>query len=181
MPLPARLLRVLPNPWKGIDHLGRPAAALPFDAFEHSPSPGFVGAAMLEKEIAPAQRFKVGTQSFATSPAQVERRLVYDIDPKNPVVIPNTAYYRQHIASGDLIPADAATAALAGITKFDGAEKMLARARAEAIERFNAETGPDAWKEFGSNEPTKRGESERVTASETTPAATPARKEKGDS
>lgn len=150
MPLPSNKLRVYPNPWSYIDHLGRPAGRLPFDGFEHSPSPGAVGARLTDvKLVMAANVMRVANRDLEVQFPQHDHRVTYTAEP---VTIPATAYYRDAIRRSDLVPADAETSALAGIQHVD-AKIKLAGLRKEAIERFNAETGENAFAVFGSNEP----------------------------
>jgi hypothetical protein len=150
MPVPTPKLKVYPNPWVYIDHRGRPAGRLPPDPHEDSPSAGPVGAALTEVvEIKKATQMRVAGVDMETSQAQHDHRFVYS---KVPVSIPNTPYYRYAVKCGDLVAADSKTASLCGI-KFEDAEKVLAKAKADAVAKFDAETDQDAYKLFGSVEP----------------------------
>jgi hypothetical protein len=150
MPFPSKKLRVFPNPYTYIDHLGRPAGRLPFDGFEHSPSPGSVGAAITDViKIQSAMMMRVAGQDLEISPAQHDTRITYS---KEAVEIPKTHYYVDAIKRLDLVAADSGTAQEAGV-KFEDPAKVLAAYKAEAVARFNAETAEDAYARFGSVEP----------------------------
>jgi hypothetical protein len=150
MPFPTAKLKVLPNPWTYIDHAGQPAGRLPPDPYEDSPSAGPVGARMTDvKEIQKAQMMRVAGVDMEVGSAQHTHRFVYA---KDPVSIPNTPYYRNAVKCGDLIAADSKTAALCGL-KFEDPKSVLAKAKAAAIAKFDAETDEDAYKQFGSVEP----------------------------
>lgn len=169
MPIPQRQLLVLPNPWVVgcIDHLGRPAGRLPVDYYEHSQVPAtFVGCRFAEvKEIEAAKFQRLGKIEVPFEPAHHDHRIIYS---KEPVAIPNSAYYRDALKRGDLIAADARTAAAAGLSKFVKPEEALRAARAEAIGHFNASTGDNAHAEMGAFEPLWEGE---LPAAAPTPAA----------
>lgn len=150
MPFPNSKLRVFPNPWVFVDHLGRPAGRLPFDAYEGSPSFGFVGATLTDvKLIAKEMVFRVAGQDIPVNPAQHDHRITYS---KEPVEIQNTAYYRDAVKRLDLIAADSETASTCGLLFVDPS-RVLAKQKAEAIAKFDAETAEDAWKRFGAVEP----------------------------
>lgn len=150
MPFPSKKIRVFPNPYTYIDHLGRPAGRLPFDGFEHSPNPGFVGAAISNVvKIQSAMTARVAGVEMEVNPAQHDMRITYSADA---VEIPKTHYYLDAIRRLDLIPADKETAQEAGV-KFEDPKKTLNDFRSEAIKRFDAETAEDAYSRFGSIEP----------------------------
>ncbi len=150
MPFPAKKIRVFPNPYTYIDHLGRPAGRLPFDGFEHSPSPGSVGASITDVvKVQSAVNMRVAGVDMEVNPAQHDTRITYS---KDPVEIPKTHYYLDAIRRRDLIAADKETAAEAGV-KFEDPSVALSRYRSEAIARFDAETAEDAYSRFGSVEP----------------------------
>lgn len=150
MPFPKKTLSVVPNPWLYIDHLGRPAGRVPFDAFEHSASPGFVGAGFASVElVARAMTMRVAGRDLEVNPAQHDHRIAYS---RSPVPIPTTNYYKAAIKNGELFAADQETALESGI-RFTSPALMLDQAKKEAVERFNAETGDDAYSRFGSVDP----------------------------
>lgn len=150
MPFPTAKLKVLPNPWQYIDHFGQPAGRLPPDPYEDSPSAGPVGARMTDvKEVQKAQMMRVAGVDMEVGSAQHTHRFVYA---KEPVSIPNTPYYRNAVKCGDLVAADSKTASLCGV-KFEDPKSVLAKAKAAAIAKFDAETDEDAYKLFGSVEP----------------------------
>ena len=176
MPLPSKKLRVFPNPWVYIDHLGRPAGRLPFDAFEHSQSPGAVGAEICDvKLVAAATVMRVAGRALEVQFPQHDTRIKYTRDP---VSIPASNYYRDAVKRGDLVAADQETAALCGVTFTDPA-KALANAKAEAVAKFNAETGEDAYAAFGSVDPIFDTPSPLLSAP-VAPTTEPAQAAKGD-
>ncbi len=150
MPFPTKKLKVHPNPWTYIDHLGRPAGRLPFDGFEHSQSPGAVGASITDVvQLQSAMVMRVAGRDLEVNPAQHDHRITYS---KEAVEIPNTAYYRDAIKRLDLIAADSATAKECGL-KFEDPTKVLAKCKEEAVAKFNAEAAEDAYSRFDSVEP----------------------------
>src|SRR6478752_10448461 len=150
MPFLNKKLRVYPNPWTYIDHLGRPAGRLPFDGFEHSQSPGSVGASITDvTQVQSAMVMRVAGRDLEVNPAQHDHRITYAA---GYVEIPNTAFYRDALKRLDLVAADKETASEAGI-KFEDPKKVLDSYKAEAIAKFNAETAEDAYARFGAVEP----------------------------
>ncbi len=150
MPFPTKKLRVFPNPWTFIDHLGRPAGRLPPDGYEDSPSAGPVGAMLTDVvEVQKTMTMRVAGQDVPVNLPQHDHRVVYS---KDSVEIPNTAYYRYAVKSREIVAADAETAAVCGI-KFEDPAKLLAYLRSISITQFDAETGEDAYKKFGAVEP----------------------------
>jgi len=150
MPFPSKKLRVHPNPYTYIDHLGRPAGRLPFDGFEHSPTPGYVGATITNVvQVQSPLRMRVAGVEMEVNPAQHDIRITYESDP---VEIPRTHYYIDAIRRGDLIAADKETAIEAGVS-FEDPVKKLAKIKEEAVTKFDAETAENAYERFGSVEP----------------------------
>jgi|SRR6478735_6135492 len=150
MPFPTKKLRVYPNPFTYIDHFGRPAGRLPFDGYEHSQTPGAVGASITDVVLTQSAMFmRVAGRDLEVNPPQHDHRITYS---KDAVEIPNTAYYRDALKRLDLVAADKDTALEAGI-KFEDPSKVLAAYKAEAVAKFNAETAEDAYARFGSVEP----------------------------
>lgn len=150
MPFPNKQLRVFPNPWLYIDHLGRPAGRLPFDGYEHSPSFGAIGATLTDvKLMVPANIMRVAGTDMEVTQAAHDHRITYS---KDAVSIPNTAYYRDALKRYDLVAADKETAKEAGL-KFEEPYIVLNRLKVEAVKKFNAETDEDAYSRFGSVEP----------------------------
>jgi len=149
-----RTLRVHPNPYilGTVDHLGRPAGRVRCDYYEHAKT-GFVGAQLTDfVEVQPAVEQRMGGRTFVHSQARHDHRVTYS---KVAVEIPNTAYYRDAIKRGDLFAADKKTWVACGgaAASFVEPKEALAKAKAEAIEHFDAATGEDAHKEMGAFEP----------------------------
>lgn len=151
MAIQKKTLRVVANPWQYIDHLGRPAGVCPCDPNEHTPDRRWVGAHIADAVVVrPARVTQIAGQSFTRSAA------VHDITWRHeaePVEIPNTAYYRQRIAGGELIAADEATAAACGISRdsFERPDALLAKLKAAAIVDFDAANGIGAFAELNAD------------------------------
>jgi hypothetical protein len=129
-------LKVLPNPWATLDHVGRPNHAVPFDP-EHNPDRGWVGAE-LDRE-----------QTRVTSvPPKHENRNARQITvfkfSAEPVVLPITEHYLRALKDGSLIAADSATAQRAQMPYRDPGT-MLEQTRKSAIATFDREYGDGAW------------------------------------
>lgn len=126
----ATTLRVLANPWLHLDHEGQPAGACPCDPDEHTPERRFVGAKLQAKLLREADLEK----------RQLARhRITFAFD-ESAQDVPNTAYYRATVNSGELIAADPATAKLCGFRaeSFRDPQAVLAEARAAAFDNFKA-------------------------------------------
>ncbi len=140
---PKATLKVYANPYAALDHESRPAGAVLLDPVDHHPYAEdgemrkFVGATMIFEEIEKPSRYSSGKYEhgfdFGDAPTVVE--------------LPNTEYYRQHIGTGDLVAADAATWKLAGFDPvrqpFVDPLKRLADAKAAAIGRHERNHGAD--------------------------------------
>jgi hypothetical protein len=64
---------------------------------------------------------------------------------EEPVTVPRSPYYLDRLRDGDLVPADAETLQLVG--EGNCRFPSLAAARADGIAKFEAEFGPDTFKE----------------------------------
>lgn len=145
MPVRERTLRVYPNPWGFIDHRGKAAGVVRLDYHEHNTNRAWVGA-----------RIKTATKT-KEAVAEVIRGKVFrsgsdshDIEwefDSAPVEIPNSAYYRDAIATGQLVAADKATAVAAGIRAgdFEDPSRHLEKLKAAAIADFDAHNGEGAY------------------------------------
>lgn len=160
MAIQKKRLRALPNPWQYIDHLGRPAGVCPCDPNEHTPDRRWVGASIdTAVEVRPARVLRIGGQSYT------QREASHDITWKfadEPTEIPNTAYYRQRIAGGELIAADVETAEACGISRADFVDPkaLLAKLKDAAIVQFDAENGDDAFDQLNADLDEKRAAAE---------------------
>lgn len=168
-------LRVYPNPYVLLDHEGRPASAVLKDPhLDHAygsdtESRVFVGAVREPKETKAAGRH---------TPAEYDYTWTFSTDP---VVLPLTPYYRQHILVGDLVAADVATWKTIGqdASTFVDAKAKLAAAKDAAIGRHAREYGEDAvpeethahWAEF--HAPAKSPSAPATPPAPPAPAAPP--------
>jgi hypothetical protein len=111
-------LRVLPNPYL---FGGNPLCACASDPVEHIQG-RYIGAQPVVKSG--GETITVGSLTGFVGGEQTEVEWEFSTEPQE---IPKTNYYLQMIREGALVPADAATAALAGIKGFTSAEKLLAK------------------------------------------------------
>jgi len=122
-------LKVFPNPYKQLDHQGRPCSVLPYepegDGVTTFDARRFVGARLqvtILKTFAPGDaRQMVQDNSFVFEDEAVD--------------VPDTAYYRTAIRQGDLIAADKVTARKAGVV-FTEPKDVLERSQREAGEHW---------------------------------------------
>lgn len=151
MPLPLKTLRILPNPWTMIHYAGAspgpdkgPQGAFPMDSAGRSDMPlRFIGAILTEdpsteKRIAndPRGPNNKGTFKYpGLNPATLTSG--------TPIEVPaSSAYYRDALREGDVVPGDSATA-----ERIPCRFKSLAEARADGIKRFEAEHGEGTFEE----------------------------------
>lgn len=113
------VLLVFPNPFAALDSDGDPAAAFP-----RVDLPNLLVGARVDHE-----RSKDGATKFF-------------FDLSKPVQLPDLPTYRNALRSGDLLPADEATARLIG-RPFVAPQKALQEAEMRAAARWRAETGED--------------------------------------
>ncbi len=136
----APTLRAYPNPYKALDHEGRPASAVLCDPVDHVPYGSdaemrrYVGATLVVEELKPAGRH---------TPAVHDRGWEFAFEP---VVLPKTDYYRQRIFHGDLVAADVATWVAIGGDRasFRDPLVVLAEAKESAIGHHVREHGAEA-------------------------------------
>jgi hypothetical protein len=67
---------------------------------------------------------------------------------EDPITIPNTGYYRDHIRAGSLIPADRASAEVSGVKVFTDPKKLIPALEASAIKAFNSNYAEDGAFEY---------------------------------
>lgn len=163
MPLPLKNLRVLPNPWTLIHVDKGPQGAFPMDSSGRTGAPlRFLGATRVadpqEKREAEDPRGQNNKATFA-----------YDLNEAltdgAPIVVPSSsAYYRDALRDGDIVPADKATAG-ALECKF----ASLNEARTAAIAEFETHHGKGSFEEaFAASRPALVGREPKKKA--TTPS-----------
>lgn len=113
------VLLVMPNPFAALDSDGEPAAVFP-----RVDLPNLLVGARVDHE-----RSKDGAAKFF-------------FDLSKPVQLPDLPTYRNALRSGDLLPANEATARLVG-RPFVPPEEALREAEMRAAARWRAETGED--------------------------------------
>lgn len=140
MPRPKKPpLMVLANPWIHLDHLGRPAGACPMDL--PPGQKGYVGAS-IDRE---------STQILDMPGKHELRSHVQDTVWKfssDPQPVPCTPFYIARLRTGELFPADMATAKAAGLKAFMPPAEALAKAKADAAKAWDAEHGAGAYAEL---------------------------------
>lgn len=138
-------LLVFPNPFAALDSDGEPAAVLP-----RVDLPGALVGARVDHE-----RSRDGA-------------LKYFFDLSQPVQLPDLPAYRAALRSGDLLPANEATARLVG-RPFVAPPDALREAEERAAARWRAETGEDPPFVVKEREGAALGEPRTEIAMETTP------------
>lgn len=146
--MPSQYLQVIPNPYKTLDADGNPTAVYPCHR-KHAPGE-FVGAKLTIEVLEPAESINVkrkdrsGRASMQSVQMKTERSKGRFEFTTEPVEVPARgevgAYYRAGVASGALLPADAATARACGIA-FEPAAAVLERERAQAAQNYKNEFG----------------------------------------
>jgi hypothetical protein len=115
---PRETLRVLPNPYL---FGGEPLCACASDPVEHVEG-RYIGARPIV--TSPGETITVGTLTGTIGGERHEVEWEFSTEVQE---IPDTLYYRQMLRERALVPADAATAAKAGIKGFTSAEALLAK------------------------------------------------------
>lgn len=146
MPIPVKKLRVLPNPWACIDHMGRPCGTVPCDPVEHvTVDRRWVGATPRARLLNKQESYRVRGVEVVTRGA--DHDLVWEFATE-PVELPNTAYYRERICQGDLIAVDQKTLTAAGGGKYDEHLALLESIKSKAIKNFDAVNGEGTFEGF---------------------------------
>ena len=139
----SRSLKVRTNPFHAWGPLGQPSGVVTADPSLDPSTRSFVGVTLASAEL---------VREGSTEPGALNRpRYSYRYDfVDGDIEIPDTAYYRRRIMSGELLAADAATAKRVGIEFVDpeqlryAAELAAKAAVDEALGEgaFEAENGP---------------------------------------
>lgn len=124
-----RTLKVYANPYKTLDGEGRPCHVLPYepegDGVKTFDDRRFVGATLKVKVL---EKFPDG------DPRQTVQENTF-VFSDEPALVKDTPYYRHALKRGDILPADAETARLAGL-KFVEPKEALAAHRDAAVQVF---------------------------------------------
>lgn len=182
-------LSAFPNPFVYLDHEGQPAGTFPFDPDHGGTSRRWVGARI---DLSPATDGKPKTRAIprpwdqmgkvshrvdgkiVTSTTRVgsasDQRTVFAHEVESPHILPNVEHYVRGVRSGDLIPADAATAGCAGLTFVEPVVALRAAA-ARAVDSWVADHGSPP--PIASWPPALRALAEEVPAAVEEPIAPP--------
>lgn len=147
------ILRVLPNPWSARDKEGRPCGVCPRDPDADGGGPGqYVGARVDRKRTEILQKLERGddlrspmqrTAYEYLGIASDDRELAAKLLAAAPIELPATKYYRDRISDRSLLAADAETARIAKLRRFEPPARALSRylpaAPAKAQEKPAAE------------------------------------------
>lgn len=138
---------VFTNPWAAIDHKARPSGAVLMDPVEHYQGGGkYVGAKLVAVQTAPKQWRKVGKYVETIAEAEYDRVWSFSIAP---VEIPSiqgrpSDYYLDRIRNRELIPADEACAAAAGVP-FVESEVVILESRAARKAEWDSQHGEGSF------------------------------------
>lgn len=158
MKLNPKRISVIPNPFAaGLDAEGRACGLCPTDPIEDPTEPGrMVGAVVdavmlstvLGGEIRNARQ-STGYKFLGVSNRETSKhQLATELGKREPVALKYTDYYRDRLMDGSLLPADEATAKVAGVSFLEPASVLLALSR-RAETAFNAHfEGVDAYGHF---------------------------------
>lgn len=158
-----KFLQVLPNPYRTLDADGNPIHAFPCSVKHVGNQPAYVGA---KHKLVPAAgmasitgvdaKGTPGSQNtvvaFRINTGPKERvKVTYEFS-FEPVDVPHEEHYRRGLRSGDILPANARTAAAAGMA-FKDPKEILAASKEAAAKQFKREFGiTPTW---ANNEPAK--------------------------
>lgn len=139
-------LSVVANPFAApLDHLGRPCAAVRYDPTK-SPHVSYIGAQRVAKVV----------EKRPAGGARSDREAVTWLFDVAPVSIEDTAYHRERIAAGELLPADAETAKRIGAKVFVDPNERLKVACAKRVvewQRHHEELPPALGEWFSGGAP----------------------------
>jgi len=170
MPVVAKRLKVLPNPWSCIDHLGRPCGVVPCDPVEHVQAQRrWVGAKPKAVQTAPRVAHMVKTTLVVVQEAQHDLTWSYSTEP---VEVPNTPYYRERVKQGDLIAADLATANACNLKRFTNPALHERNLKELSIRHFDSRNGEGTFEALG--------EERKIRADAALEAAKKARRKAGE-
>lgn len=129
-----------PNPFIHLDHDGYPAGVCPCDMPEHVGMlvRKWVGASLDHENTFLTEKLSQEERRYR-DPRQQTR---FKFNLAEPTMLPVTEYYRDRFRGREILPADAATARLAGVPFVDPIEALRAE-KVAAIARWRAENGPD--------------------------------------
>lgn len=139
--------KVLANPWAAIDHKARPAGAVMLDPVEHYQGGGkYVGAKLEAVQTAPKQWRRVGKHVETTMEAEYDRVWIFSNAPADIPSIQGrpSDYYLDRIRHNELIPADAACAAAAGVPFVEPA-MVIAESRAARKAEWDSQYGDGSF------------------------------------
>lgn len=140
MPVRVATLSVFANPWTYIDEHGRPVGVCMVDVNQHVAERRWVGARVGAELLEKAQVEVVRGRTHETRSARHKLHIEYATEPEE---VPNTAYYRERVRTGDLFAADAKTALVSGLLAFTPVAAAEAKARETALAQWAAENGFD--------------------------------------
>lgn len=139
-----RTIRVVANPFCALDASGNPCGAVALDPDAANGAERHIGAKRTTKTLV---KFG-GVDGLGRTIADPRGAGLYETTwafSSEPVTVHDTAYHRQRIACGELLPADRETAAALGVA-FIEPTKALAAAKAEAAALYALAHGaPPAW------------------------------------
>jgi hypothetical protein len=137
-------LRVYPNPWFMLDHNGLPCGTVPFDPVHGGGARRWVGASIAsavpenKPRVLMTKRQKGGVTATLMSEEEiVHPRWAFELT--EPTLLPVLPCYLGAIRNGELIAADADTAALAG-TKFVARDAALLAAFRAGVAKHERDT-----------------------------------------
>lgn len=139
MPVKASSLKVHPNPWLYIDHLGRPAGRVAVEQPKGSYDPRTVGSRIKNAELV-----HKAADGLLLAHDVHDIEIEYDTEP---IKVPNTDYYRRRVMKGELIAADRDSYRDAGgrPKDFEAHQQHVEAKKAEAIKLFDLENGEGAF------------------------------------
>ncbi len=152
-----KIIKVFPNPWAATDHEGQPCGVCPSDPMETMGEPGRLVGVRHEAEFLnevqkgelrnrrqrTTYRF-LGETNCETKPHELAAKLVE----KEPVTLAASSYYLERLRDRSLLPADTATAAMAGV-KFEEPKTLFLELSKAAEKSFNDHfEEPDAYAQY---------------------------------
>ncbi len=128
-------IHVFPNPWHTLDHNGLPCGTVPFDPVHGGGARRWVGASIASAvpENKPKTLMQKRMKSGNVARLMSEEEIIHprwSFELTEPTLLPAIPYYLGAIRTGELIAADAETAALAGVKFVERDAALLAAFKA---------------------------------------------------
>lgn len=144
----AQTLKVVANPWAAVDENARPCGRVVREQADNDVRGiKYIGAELVADEVQMRKTRRVGNAIETTQEARYDRRWKFSLAPVE-VPAPKgklTGYYSDRVRRNELLAANEATAAAAGLPKFIEPGVIIAESKALRRAEFDAQHGAGAF------------------------------------